>query len=151
MISKKSSHSGTVKKSITINASQEKIWRRISDIAGLSTWVVGVNKTVYLSKRKRGVGAVRKIVFDDKNAVEEHVVAWEPGKYFTYIATEGLPLRAYVATISLKRKRQGSVQLTWQSYLNSKHMSSKEFLELLAAMSSFYEASLENLKRSLEQ
>lgn len=150
MASRRSSHSGTVKKSIIINASKERTWRKISNIAGLSAWVVGVKNTIYLSKRKRGVGAVRKITFDDKN-VEEHVVAWEPGKYFTYIATEGLPLRAYVATISLKPKGPKSVQITWQSYLNSKHMAEKEFLEFLALMGSFYEASLENLKRSLER
>lgn len=151
MASRKSSHSGTVKKSIIINATRERIWRKIGNIAGLPAWVSGVKETTYLSKRKSGVGTVRKITFDDKNVVEEHVVAWEPGKYFTYIATEGLPLRAYVATISLKPKGPKSVQITWQSYLNSKQMSEKEFLEFLALMGSFYEASLESLKRILEK
>ena len=134
-----------------INASKERTWRKIGNIAGLSAWAAGVKKTTYLSKRKKGVGAIRKIAFDDKNVVEEHVVAWEPGRYFTYIATEGLPLCAYVATISLKPKGPKSVQITWQSYLNTKQMSEKEFLDFLAQMGSFYEASLENLKRSLEK
>ena len=148
---KKSFHTGTVKKTIVIKASKDKVWKKISNIAGLSTWVVDVKKTVYLSKNKRGIGAVRLITFADGNKIEEHVVAWKTGEYFTYIATEGLPLRAYVATISIKIKSKKIVELTWQSYLNSKKMSEKQFLNFLVFMGSFYEASLENLKASLEK
>ena len=148
---KKSFHTGSVKKTIKINANKDKVWRKISDIAGLPSWVIGVEKTIYLSKKKKGVGAIRLITFSDKNKIEEHVVAWKDKECFTYIATEGLPLRAYIATISIKPISSKSVELTWQSYLNSKKMSEKQFLEFLAFMGSFYEASLENLKKLLER
>jgi hypothetical protein len=148
---KKSFHTGSVKKTIKIKASNEKVWRKISNIAGLPTWVVDVKKTTYLSKKKKDVGAVRLITFSDGNKIEEHVVAWKNKEYFTYIATEGLPLRAYVATISIKKKSAKLTELTWQSYLNSMKMSEKEFLEFLAFMGAFYEASLENLKAILEK
>jgi hypothetical protein len=147
----KSFHTGTVKKSIVINAPKQKVWRKISNIVGLPSWLIDVKKTIYLSKKKHGVGAIREITFNDGNTIEEHVVAWENGEYFTYIATEGLPLRAYVATISIKPKNKNSVQLTWQSYLNSKKMTENEFLEFLVFMGTFYETSLENLKNSLEK
>jgi len=101
---KKSFHTGSVKKTITIKASKDKVWRKISNIVGLPTWVVDVKKTVYLSKKKRDVGAVRLITFADGNKIEEHIIAWKNKEYLTYIATEGLPLRAYVATISIKTK-----------------------------------------------
>jgi len=149
--SKKSFHTGAVKKTIAIKSSKDKVWRKISNIVGLPMWVVDVKKTVYLSKKKRDVGAIRLITFADGSKIEEHVVAWKNKEYFTYIATEGLPLRAYVATISIKAKSKMIVQLTWQSYLNSKKMSEKQFLEFLAFMGSFYEASLENLKVLLEK
>jgi hypothetical protein len=148
---KKSFHTGAVKKTITIKSSKDKVWRKISNIVGLPTWVVDVRKTVYLSKKKRDVGAIRLITFADGSKFEEHVIAWKDKEYFTYIATEGLPLRAYVATISIKAKSKKIVQITWQSYLNSKKMSEKQFLEFLAFMGSFYEASLENLKALLEK
>ena len=148
---KKSFHTGKVKKTITINAPKDKVWRKISNMAGLPTWVIDVKKTVYLSKKKKDIGAIRKITFEDDSTIEEHIVAWKTGEYFTYIATEGLPLRAYVATISIKPKTKKSVQLTWQSYLNSKKMSKKEFTEFVNFMGSFYEASLKNLKVSLEK
>jgi hypothetical protein len=104
-----------------------------------------------LSKKKRGVGAIREITFNDGNTIEEHVVAWKDGEYFTYVATEGLPLRAYVATISIKPKSRNSVQMTWESYVNSKKMTEKEFLEFLVFMGTFYETSLSNLKEILEK
>jgi len=148
---KKSFHTGSVKKIIMIKTSKGKVWRKVSNIVGLPTWLIDVKKTVYLSKKKRGVGAVRLITFADGNKIEEHIVAWKDQEYFTYIATEGLPLRAYVATISIKVKSKKIVQVTWQSYLNSKKMSEKQFLEFLAFMGSFYEASLENLKALLEK
>ena len=146
---KKSFHTGTVKKTIKINASKDKVWRKISNIVGLSSWLVDVEKTEYLSKKRKGVGAVRLITFADGTKIEEHIVAWNKGEYFTYVATEGLPLRAYVATISIKNKTK--TELTWQSYLNSQKMSEKQFLEFLVFMGSFYEASLENLKKLLEK
>ena len=148
---KKSFHTGSVKKIIMIKTSKDKVWRKVSNIVGLPTWLIDVKKTVYLSKKKRGVGAVRLITFADGNKIEEHIVAWKDQEYFTYIATEGLPLRAYVATISIKVKSKKIVQVTWQSYLNSKKMSEKQFLEFLAFMGSFYDASLENLKALLEK
>lgn len=148
---KKSFHTGTVKKTIKIKAPKDKVWKKISNIAGLHTWVVDVKKTVYLSKKKKNVGTVRLITFTDGSKIEEHVVAWKDKEYFTYIATEGLPLRAYVATISIKSKSKNLVELTWQSYLNSKKMSEKQFLDFLAFMGTFYETSLENLKAILEK
>jgi|TARA_B100001105_G_scaffold238253_1_gene215327 uncharacterized protein YndB with AHSA1/START domain len=150
-IVKKSFHTGTIKRTIKINASKEKVWRKISNIIGLPTWVVDVKETVYLSQKKKGIGSVRLITFADGTKIEEHVVAWKKGEYFTYVATEGLPLRAYVATISIKNKTKNITEITWQSYLNSKKMSEKQFLEFLVFMGAFYEASLENLKISLEK
>jgi uncharacterized protein YndB with AHSA1/START domain len=148
---KKTFHTGSVKKTITVKASKEKVWRKISNIAGLSSWVIDVKKTTYLSKKRRNVGAIRKITFTDGNTIEEHIVAWKEKEYFTYIATEGLPLRVYLATIAIKSKKKKVTQLTWQSYFNSKKMSMKQFMKFVTFMGTFYETSLENLKKSLEK
>ena len=147
----KSFHTGTIKRTVRINTSKEKVWRKISNIVGLPTWVVNVKETTYLSKKKKDVGAIRLITFVDGTKIEEHVVAWKKEEYFTYVATEGLPLRAYVATISIKNKTKNITEITWQSYINSKKMSEKQFLEFLVFMGSFYDASLENLKMLLEK
>ncbi len=148
---KRMHHTGTIKKTIRINATKDKVWRKISNISGLPEWVVDVKDTAYLSKKKRDVGAVRLITFEDGNKIEEHIVDWKKGEQFTYVATEGLPLRAYVATISIRSKTKSQTELTWQSYLNSEKMSEKQFIEFIAFLGSFYEASLENLKVLLEK
>jgi hypothetical protein len=41
--------------------------------------------------------------------------------------------------------------MTWESYVNSKKMTEKEFLEFLVFMGTFYETSLSNLKEILEK
>ena len=145
----KTPHSEVVKKSITINASQARVWKIISNIVDMS-WVTGVKETSFLSEKKRGIGAVRKITLEDKNVIEEHIVLWESGSRFSYIATKGLPLHAYVATLSLKQKGPDITRITWQSYLNSTDMSKVRFSEFLIQMGLFYETSLGNLKDMLE-
>ncbi|KAG2476735.1 MAG: hypothetical protein NPMRTH1_1560005 [Nitrosopumilales archaeon] len=142
-------HSGIVKKAVIIKAPMGKIWEKISKIAELS-WLVGVKKTIFKSKTKQGVDTIRKITFDDGNIIEEHIVGWKKERYFSYIATSGLPLRAYHATISLKPLSKMTCQVTWQSYLNSEEMTKKQFSEFLHFMNSFYNDSLRNLKYSLE-
>ncbi len=143
-------HSGVVKKSIIVDTQVMNAWNKISDITRLS-WVLDVKKTVFLTKKKLGVGATRKITFEDGNDVEEVIVGWKNGEYLSYIATSGLPLRAYHATISIRPLGQKSVKVTWQSFLNSEKMTKKEFDEFLTFMNSFYKDSLINLKSSIEK
>ena len=147
----KSHHTGTVKKSIIVGLPKDKVWRKVSNIINLPEWLVDVKKTSLLSKTKRGVGAVRKVIFTDGNIIEEHVISWNNGESFTYVATEGLPLRVYAATIALKPKGKNRTEITWKSYLNSKMMTKNQFLEFLAFMGTFYEASLDNLKKTVEK
>lgn len=148
---RKSYQTGIVKKSTTINASKKEVWCEISKIAGLAAWVVGVKKTTYTSKKKRGVGAIREITFENGNTIEEHIIQWNPMESFTYIATEGLPLRAYVATISITQKAKNKTQITWKSYINSKKMTKKQFLGFTSDMELFYRTSFNNLKSALEK
>jgi len=144
-------HSGSVKKSITVRVPTKAVWRSLSNIAGLPEWVIGVRECRFKTEIRRGVGAVRDLVFADGNRVEEHVVSWHSGESFSYIAVSGLPLRGYVATISLKRRGSDSTIVTWQSYMNSQRMTGRQFAQFLAFMGAFYEGSLENLKVQLEK
>jgi len=138
----------SVSKSIIINSSIFNAWKQLSNITRLD-WVQGQKSTKSLTKMNRGVGAVRLISFDDGSIVEEYVVGWSPKKYFSYIATSGLPVNAYHATISLS-KINDHVKITWESYFSSNEteIEIKEFSEFL---SQFYSNSLDNLKRVLEK
>ena len=137
-----------VKKSILINNDINNIWNYVSKITTLD-WLVGQKATKFLSKKKRGIGAIRLITFDDGSNVEEHIVGWHPKKYFSYIATSGLPVDAYHATISLKQNGDSTI-VTWESYLSSSGLKS-EFLEFTKFLSQFYAKSLKNLKVMLDK
>lgn len=143
-------HLGNVRKSVLIHVSNDKAWAKISNIVGLS-WVLDVKNTVFMSEIKRGVGAIRKITFDNGNNVEEIIVGWNNCNYLSYIATSGLPLRAYHATISIVPLEKKLMKISWQSFFNSEKMTKGEFSEFLNFMNLFYKNSLSNLKSSLEK
>ena len=136
-------NSGSVKKSVIIDADLEKVWTKISKITKLD-WLEGQKSTKYLSEKKSGMGSKRLISFEDGSDVEEHIVGWKPKEYFSYIAISGLPLNAYHATISIQKSNKNT-KVTWESYFASDN-TKKEFDEFIKFLSNFYAQSLKNLK-----
>jgi len=141
-------HVGTAKRSVVIKANIETVWKKLSKITKLD-WLEEQKSSKFLSQKKYGVGAIRLISFEDGSDVEEHVVEWSTKKGFSYIAITGLPLLAYLATISMKKVSSGRVKVTWQSYFVS-DKKKKEFLEFSKFLSRFYSKSLQNLKSDIE-
>jgi hypothetical protein len=143
-------HWATVSQSVLVYVSPKTAWNQISNIAGLADWVLDVKKTEFLSKTKHGIGAIRKITFSDHSQVIEYVVGWNPEHYLSYIATSGLPLDAYHATLSILAKNKGT-HLSWTSFLISNSADKKQFEEFLGFIELFYQKSLQNLKTKLEK
>ncbi|MGQ0605810.1 MAG: SRPBCC family protein [Candidatus Nitrosotenuis sp.] len=147
---KNGSFCGTVSQSITINVSAASLWKEIGNFVGLSNWVVDVKKTEFLSKIRDDLGAARKITFVDGSQIIEYAVGWKENECLSYVATNGLPLDGYHATLVITPK--GKVcDLEWSSFLISNNSDKKQFEDFLEFMESFYEKSLKNLKRSLEK
>ena len=142
-------HAGSAKRSVTIDADVETIWKKLGKITKLD-WLEEQKSSKFLSQKKYGVGAIRLISFEDGSDVEEHIVEWSPKKGFSYIAITGLPLLAYLATISMKKTNGGRVKVTWQSYFIS-NKKKKEFLEFSKFLNQFYAKSLQNLKSDIER
>jgi len=142
-------HAGTAKRSVIIKASVETVWKKLSKITKLD-WLEEQKSSKFLSQKKYGVGAIRLISFEDGSDVEEHIVEWSPKKGFSYIAITGLPLLAYLATITMKKTNRSSVKVTWQSYFVS-DKKKKEFLEFSKFLNQFYTKSLQNLKSDIER
>ena len=142
-------YTGSAKRSVIINADVEKIWKKLSKITKLD-WLEEQKSSKFLSQKKYGVGAIRLISFEDGSDVEEHIVEWSPKKGFSYIAITGLPLLAYLATITMKKTNRDSVKVTWQSYFVS-NKKKKEFLEFSKFLNQFYTKSLHNLKSDIQR
>lgn len=141
---------GMVSQSINIGSAASAIWKIVGNYTGLPEWVVDVKATEPLSKIKNDIGAARKITFADKSEVIEYAVGWKDKERLSYIATSGLPLSAYHATISLYPKGKGC-QVNWTSFLISPDSNKKGFTEFLEFMEGFYAKSLEQLKAKLEK
>jgi len=142
-------HVGSAKRSVIIKASVETVWKKLSRITKLD-WLEEQKSSKFLTQKKYGVGAIRLISFEDGSDVEEHVVEWSTKKGFSYIAITGLPLLAYLATISMKKISGGRVKVTWQSYFIS-NKKKKEFLEFSKFLNQFYTKSLQNLKSNIQR
>jgi len=141
---------GTVNESVLINSSTADVWKIVGNFTGLGEWVEGVKKTESLSKVKNNFGAARKIYFADGGHVIEYAVGWKDGEYLSYIATSGLPLQGYHATITVHPKTKNSL-VEWSSFLISNDSDKKQFLQFLESMGSFYAGSLVHLKEKLEK
>ena len=142
-------HEGSAKRSVMIKASVEAVWKKLSKITKLD-WLEEQKSSKFLKQKKYGVGARRLISFEDGSDVEEHIVEWSPKKGFSYIAITGLPLLAYLATISMKKVGRDRVKVTWQSYFVS-NKKKKEFLEFSKFLNQFYTKSLHNLKSNIQR
>jgi len=142
-------HAGTAKRSVIIKAGVETVWKKLSKITKLD-WLEEQKSSKFLSLKKYGVGAIRLISFEDGSDVEEHVVEWSTKKGFSYIAITGLPLLAYLATISMKKISGGRVKVTWQSYFVC-DKKKKEYLEFSKFLNQFYSKSLQNLKSDIQR
>jgi len=147
----KTFHTGFVKRSILIKSTRDKVWGKISNIVGMPEWVANVEKTIFISKKRRGIGVIRKITFSDGNIVEEHIINWKSKESLSYIAVSGLPLRAYIATYTINSRKKNLIKLTWESYFNSKKMTQKEFNDFVLFLGDFYQSSLQILKSKLEK
>ena len=81
-----------IKKSINIKTDIDTAWNYLTKITTLD-WVDGEKSTKFLTNKKRGVGAVRLISFDDGTNVEEHIVGWSPKKIFFIYCNIWLTIR----------------------------------------------------------
>ena len=139
---------GFIKKSVIVRTDINNVWNYLSKISSLN-WLENQKSTKFLSQKKRGVGAIRLISFEDGSNVEERIVGWHPKKHFSYIATSGLPLDSYHATISMNKIESG-VKIVWESYFSSNEEKS-DFNTFTKFLSQFYVSSLGNLKVELEK
>ncbi len=143
------SHTDRISHDITINAESNIVWQRLRDIRSMKDWAVGVTDVKYTTTKRFGVGAGRVIVFENADDVEEYMIQWSRFS-FTYIATRGLPLCAYMASINVIDESDHT-RVNWQSFLKSEDTTRSKFDKTVKDMKMFYQDSLAKLKSELER
>lgn len=132
-----------------MRASSAKAWSHISDIMNLESWVDGVKTTNQIGESSSGIGARRSILFSDGRVVDEIVTSWQPSKYISYIALDGLGLESYHATLGFEPAGNGVIHLKWQSFYIAKCTRAK-FSGISSSINALYSASLSRLQKILE-
>ncbi|MDI1495931.1 MAG: SRPBCC domain containing protein [Cenarchaeum symbiont of Oopsacas minuta] len=110
--------SDTVRRTILVDLQSAQVWNILSHITNL-WWAVGVQKTLPLAGPLRGFGSSRVISFKSGQMVRETIIGWKPKEYLSYVATSGLAIQAYHATISIKPVKK-KTRVTWESVFADK-------------------------------
>lgn len=143
---------GTVTRSVVVHVSPQRAWRKLSDIANLPKWIVGIKKCVITSKKRKGVGATRLITFQDGSLIEEQIVIWNSPKSFSYLVTgKTIHFRAYFATLSIKPLGKNLTKITWFGYIGTNNVTRSKFKKAISKYDLLYKSSLPRLKSLIEK
>lgn len=134
----------TVKKTIDVSASPDRVWAAIGDFCGIAKWHPAVASCAQHSKDGK---KFRDIAFKDGGKVEEQIYDWnDEGHYYTYIVIETtLPIEHYTSTVAVMPKGGGSTIL-WTGRFDAKGAPDAKAVEAISAL---YESGLDLLRSKL--
>ncbi|MFN8279741.1 MAG: SRPBCC family protein [Saprospiraceae bacterium] len=95
----------TIHNEITVNASLDKVWSTLADLALLDQYDPTVMKSTLLSTEKTGIGAKRKVMMKDgKNWFEEKITIFKPNEALTYQLTDcSFPIKGLKHSYSFEK------------------------------------------------
>jgi len=99
---------------VDIDASPEDVFKVLADVDAWPRFLEDARKAQWLSPVPHGVGSARTLILKGLTA-QEHFIAWEPGKRFTfYIAEMTAPLaRALCEDYRLEPAGRGKTRFTY--------------------------------------
>jgi mxaD protein len=104
-----------VTESVEIKAPVDRVWAVAKDFDSLNKWHPGFSKDELVKGTNNEVGAVRKLTIKDGPSFTEELLAFDNATH-TYrykIIESPLPLRDYVATLTVKPGKDGTTKVTW--------------------------------------
>jgi hypothetical protein len=99
---------------VDIDASPEGVFKVLADVDAWPRFLKDTLKAQWTSPEPHGVGSTRELILKGLT-VQEHFIAWEPGKRFTfYIAEMTAPLaRALCEDYHLEHSDSGKTRFTY--------------------------------------
>jgi NADPH:quinone reductase len=142
-----------VVRSTIIDAPIERVWAVLRDFNSHDQWHAVVDKSlIERSEASDQVGCIRNFTLKDGNRIREQLLSLDDRNYkSTYCIVEStVPLRNYVATITLKPVTDGNRTFWhWESSFLTPPGQEKDLSHLVAH--DVYESGFENLRRHLLQ
>lgn len=146
-----------VSKSITINASADKVWQQAKDFSGLNTWHPAVETDKIVGGTDNSVGAVRLLTLKGGGTIQEKLLAYNDAKHtFKYAILEGvLPVSHYTSTFTVSAAGKGKSRVTWSGSFQRKDTGPKPAENAndkaaKDAIAGVYQSGLDNLKKVVE-
>ena len=142
-----------VTRSSVIDAPVERVWAVLRDFNSHDAWHPAVAKShIENGEAPDQVGCVRNFELRDGAKIREQLLALSDQDFIsTYCILDAtVPLRRYVATVSLKRVTDGDRTFWhWQSTFETPSGREQEFVDMVGR--GVYEAGFEGLRRYLRQ
>ncbi|WP_018412052.1 SRPBCC family protein [Methyloversatilis thermotolerans] len=143
--------------SITIKASPDAVWAKVSDFANLQGWHPAVESSTATDGSK--VGSVRTLKIKGGGEIVETLETIDPSaKKFSYRAKDGgaLPVTNYSSNITVKAGDGGTAVVEWRGafyrkYMNNDPPKGEDDEAAMTAVTGVYKSGLENLKKIMEK
>jgi hypothetical protein len=110
-----------LKATLTVPQSPDQVWR-LCETGELGTWLAMLDRARWLSPPPRGPGALRSVRLGRLITITEEFFIWEPGRRFTFRATEiNLPVvRGWAEDLRLCPTGDGGTRLDYTIALDSR-------------------------------
>src|SRR5262249_10716217 len=142
-----------VTRSAVIDAPIERVWSLLRDFNSHAAWhPVVAESEIEGGERSDQVGCVRRFTLRDGNQIREQLLALSDRDHIsTYcILDASVPLRRYVATLQLKRVRDGERTFChWQSTFDAPPGRERELADMVGT--AVYEGGFEGLRTYLRR
>jgi Polyketide cyclase / dehydrase and lipid transport len=146
-----------VHKTVSIDASADKVWDAAKNFDGLNTWHPAVATDEIVSGTNNKAGAVRLLTLKGGGTIKEQLISFDSkGRKFRYRILESvLPVSDYTSTFTVKSTGRNKSQATWAGWFKRKdtgaHPSAKEDDKTaIDTISGVYQSGLDNLKKIAE-
>ena len=146
-----------VSKTVSINASADKVWSTVKDFNALNSWHPAVEKDEIVEGKNNTVGAVRLLTLKGGGTIKEKLLAYNPtGHSFAYSIVEGvIPVSSYKSSFTVKSTGDNQSSATWSGHFKRKNVgdnpTDKENDKAARdTITGVYQSGLDNLKKMLE-
>lgn len=144
-------------KTVSINASADKVWSTVKDFNALNSWHPAVEKDEIVEGKNNTVGAVRLLTLKGGGTIKEKLLAYNPAsRSFAYSIVEGvLPVSSYKSDFTVKSTGDNQSSVTWSGQFKRKNVSdnpadTENDKTAVDTITGVYQSGLDNLKKMLE-
>jgi mxaD protein len=146
-----------VSKTVSINASADKVWSTVKDFNALNSWHPAVEKDEIVEGKNNTVGAVRLLTLKGGGTIKEKLLAFNPAtRSFSYSIVEGvIPVSSYKSNFTVKAAGDNQSSVTWSGHFKRKNVGdspadNENDKTAKDTVSGVYQSGLDNLKKMLE-